>query len=105
MDPSTSFSAENRDIEQLRTFVDQTTTDVADLRNKLERQEERVEAFSEEVNAPGAKLAHARADKLEIRLIAAMARQDAAYNRYAATVESVNKTTVVVSRSAAGKGK
>ena len=50
----------------------------------------------------GAKLVQARADKLETRLIAAMARQDAVYNRYAATVESVNKTTVVVSRSAAG---
>ena len=34
-----------------------------------------------------------------------MARQDAAYNRYAATVESVNKRTAVVSKSAAGKGK
>ena len=51
------------------------------------------------------KFAQTKADKLETRLIAAMARQDAAYNRYAATVESVNKTTAVVSKSAAGKGK
>jgi hypothetical protein len=105
MDPSTSFFAENRDIEHLRTFVDQTIADAADLRNKFERQEELVETFGEEVNAPGAKLARTRANKLETRLIAAMARQDAAYNRYAATVGSVNKTTVVVSKSAAGKGK
>ncbi len=78
MEPSTSFSAENRDIEQLRTFVDHTTTEAAALRNKFERQEELVEAFGEEVNALGAKPAHARADKLETRLIAMMARQDAA---------------------------
>ena len=64
-----------------------------------------MEAFGEEVNAPGAKLAQTRADKLETRLIAAMARQEAAYNRYIATVESVNKTTAVVSKSAAGKKK
>jgi hypothetical protein len=86
-------------------FVDQATAEAVDLRNKFERQEELVEAFGEEVNAPGAKLAQARAEKLETRLIAAMARQDAAYNRYAATVESVNKRTVVVSKSTAGKGK
>ena len=64
-----------------------------------------MEAFGEEINAPGAKLAQAKANKLETRLIAAMTRQDVAYNRYAATVESVNKTTAVVSRSTAGKGK
>ena len=87
MEASTSFYAENRDIEQLRTFVDQTTAEAADLRNKFERQEELVEAFGEVVNALGAKLAQIKAVKLETRLIAAMARQDAAYNRYAATVE------------------
>ena len=64
-----------------------------------------MEATGEEVNAPGAKLAHARADKLETRLIAVMTRQEPAYNRYTVTVESVNKTTAVVSKSAAGKGK
>ena len=105
MEASTSFSAENRDIEKVRTFVDQTTSEAADLRNKFERQEELVEAFGEEVNAPGAKLAHARADKLETRLIAAMGRQDAAYNRSVATVELVNTTTAVVSKNAAGKRK
>ncbi len=57
-----------------------------------------MEAFGDEINAHGAKLAQTRAEKLETRLIAAMARQDAAYNRYVATVESVNKTTVVVSK-------
>ena len=64
-----------------------------------------MEAFGEEVNAPGAKLPQTKADKLETRLIAAMARQDAAYNHYVATVESVNKTTAAVSKGAVGKGK
>jgi len=34
-----------------------------DLRNKLERHEQLVEAFGDEVNAHGAKLAHTRTDK------------------------------------------
>ena len=36
MEASTSFSVENRDIEQLHTFVDQTKAEAADLRNKFE---------------------------------------------------------------------
>jgi hypothetical protein len=38
MEGSTSLSAENRDVEELRTFVNQTTTEAADFRNKFERQ-------------------------------------------------------------------
>ena len=57
MEASTSFFAEIGDIEKLRSFVDHTTTEAADLRNKYERHEELVEAFGEEANAPGAKLA------------------------------------------------
>jgi len=63
-----------------------------------------VEAFGDKVDAPGAKLAHATADKLGARLSVAMTRQDAAYNRYAATVESVNKNVAVASKGAAIKG-
>jgi hypothetical protein len=76
VEASTSLFSKNRDIEQMCTFVDQTTTEAANLRNKFERQEELVEAFGDEVNAPGAKLAQTKADKLVTRLIAAMARQD-----------------------------
>ncbi len=75
------------------------------MRNKFDRHEELVEAFGDEVNAPGAKLAQNKADKLETRLIAVMAMHDVAYNRYVAAVESVNKTTTVVRKGAAGKGK
>ncbi len=78
MDASAANYAENRDIEHLRTFVDQTTTEVADMKNKFERHEELAEAFGNEVEAHAAKLAPKNANKLEARLIAAMSRQDAA---------------------------
>jgi hypothetical protein len=44
-----------------------------------------------------------RADKFEAWLVAARIRQETAYNRYGATVESTNKTVAVIARKASDK--
>ncbi len=103
MNPSTSRSAENREVEQLRAFIDETTAEVADAKNKFSHQEDLVDAFNGDATAVGYAAAMARADKLEARLVAARARQEIAYNRYAATVESANKTVAVIAWKAFNK--
>jgi hypothetical protein len=42
-------------------------------------------------------------DKFVARLVAAIARQENAYNRYSATVETTNKTAAVIARKAFDK--
>ena len=87
-------SISDRNIEQLLAFVDQTTAEVASLQNKLDHQEEMVDAFDGDATAAGFVAASNKADKIEARLIAAKARQEAAYNKYASTIESTNKAVV-----------
>ncbi len=113
MNPSTSMSDENKEVEQLhpngemmssahpfvrdifysilfeqlRAFIDETTAEVAEARNKFNYQEDLVEAFNGDGTSMGYVAAMARADKFEARLAAARARQESAYNRYAATLE------------------
>ena len=102
MDASDLISAENRDVELLRLFVEQTTAEVSKLQNDFERQEEIVDTFANDKDV-GAVKAQKKADKIEERLIAAKSRQDAAYSRFSATVEQTSKTVASVVRSASGK--
>ncbi len=103
MDPSVLISAENRDVEQLRVFIEQTTSEIfSKLQNDFECQEEVIEGFANDKD-PGVVKAQKKADKNEERLIVAKARQDAAYNRYDATVEVTSKTVASCGRSATGK--
>jgi hypothetical protein len=60
-----------------------------------------VEAFGGETPAKGIPEAHDRANTLEARLVAAKTRQDVAYNMYAATIESTNKTVAAFAKSTA----
>ncbi len=78
MASSAGNSVTNRNIDQLMAFVDQTTAEVAILKNKFDQQEELVDAFNGDATAAGFVAAQAKADKFEARLIAAKARQDAA---------------------------
>ena len=103
MDPSAALSTENREVEQLRAFIDETTAEVADARDKFKHQEDLCEAYGGDSTAVGFAAAGLRADKLEARLIAARARHETAYNRYATTVESTNKTVAVIARKASDK--
>jgi hypothetical protein len=103
MNPSSSTPAENREVEQLRAFIDETTAEVTDAKNKSSHQDDLVDAFNGDTMAEGYAAAIARADKFEARLVAAKARQDAAYNRYTSTVESTSKTVVVIARKASDK--
>jgi hypothetical protein len=64
-----------------------------------------VDAFGGDATVAGFTTAQARVDKLEARLIAAKARQEAAYNMHAATIESTNKTVVVASKAPASSSK
>jgi hypothetical protein len=56
-------------------FVDQTTAGVATLQNMFDKHEELVDAFGGDAADDGFVATHAKADKLETRLIAAKARQ------------------------------
>jgi hypothetical protein len=38
MNPSTSMPTENREVDQLRVFIDETTSEVVDARNKFSNQ-------------------------------------------------------------------
>ena len=53
MDPSTSMSAENREVEQLRAFIDETATEVAEAINKFCHQEDLVDTFKGDATAMG----------------------------------------------------
>jgi hypothetical protein len=97
------MSTENREVEQLRAFIDETIAEVADARNKFSHREDLVDAFQGDAAAVGYAVAMARADKFKARLVAARARHETAYNRYAATVESTNKTVAVIARKASDK--
>ena len=48
MNLSDAISAENRDVEQLRGFIDEVTREVAVLQGKFNYQEELVEAFGDD---------------------------------------------------------
>ena len=101
--------AENRDVEQLRSFIDGVTSEVAaGLQAKFDNQEELVEAFGDDETAVGLVAAKTKLDKAEERLIAAKLRLDGAYNRFTATVESKNKTVASFAKasgSASGSAK
>ena len=103
MNPSTSVSAEKKEVEKLRAFIGETNAKVAEARNKFEHQEDLVDAFNGDVTAAGYAAAIAKAGKLEAMLIAARAQQETAYNKYAATVESTNNTVAVIARKASDK--
>ena len=92
---------QNRNVEQLRAFFDQTTTEVTIYHNKFYQPEDHVEAFGGDNTAKGFPEAYDMANKLEVRLVAAKTRQDVAYNRYAATIESTYKTVAAFAKSAA----
>ena len=97
MSLSDAFSAENRDVEQLRSFIDGVSSEVAGLQAKFDHQEELVDAFGDDdESAAGLAKAKAKLDKAEERLIAAKLRLDGAYNRFTATVESRNKTVATM---------
>ncbi len=78
MDPLAANSMQNRDSEQLRAGVDQTTTEVAICQNNFDQQEELVEAFGGDSIAKGFPEAYDRVNKLEARLVAEKTRQDVA---------------------------
>ena len=80
MDSSAAFSVAERNINQLLSFVDQTTIEVVTAQNRFDQQDELLEAFGGDETAIGFAAATAKADKLEARLVAAKARQEAAYN-------------------------
>ena len=58
-----------------------------------------MDAFTGDATAAGFAAANVKADKIEARFIAAKARQDAAYNKYAATIESTNTAVVGASKA------
>ncbi len=96
-----AISAENRDVEQLRGFVDEVTREVASLQTKFDHQEELLEIFGDTSKAVGAVAAKTRLDKCEERMIAAKLRLNGAYTRFAATVESANKTAASFAKASA----
>ena len=71
------------------------------MQAKLDHQEELLEAFDDDPTAVGAASAKTRLDKYEERLIAAKLRLDGAYNKFAATVESVSKTALSFAKASA----
>ena len=96
-----AISGENSHVDQLRSFVDEVTREVAILQDKFDHQEAPHEAFGDDPAAFGLAATKAKSDKCEERLIAAKSRQDAAYNRYATTLESRNKTVASCAKAAA----
>ncbi len=74
MTASVLYSVVTASIDQLKTFVDQTTAEVANARNKLEQQDEIVKAFHGENFAVGFTAAQVKADKLKGPMIAAEIR-------------------------------
>ena len=63
MNPSTSISTQNIEVEQLHAFIDETIADVAESRNKLNHQEDLVDALNGDATALGYAATIARADK------------------------------------------
>jgi hypothetical protein len=68
------MSAENREVEKLHAFIDETTAEVTDARNKFNHQEDLLDAFNDDAAAAGYAAGIAKADKFEARLVAARAR-------------------------------
>jgi hypothetical protein len=99
MNLSDAISAENRDVEQLRGFIDEVTREVAVLQGKFDHNEELVEVFGDDPAKFGAAAAKKKLDKLEERLIAAKLRLDGAYNMFAATFESKNTTVASIAKA------
>jgi len=67
MDPSTSMSVENRVVDQRRAFIDETTAEAVEAKNKFTYQEDLVNAFNGDATAVGYTAAVVRADKFEAR--------------------------------------
>ena len=105
MASSAAISITDRNIEQLLAFVDQTTAEVASLQKKFDHQEDLADAINGDAIAAGFVAAQTKADKIEARLIAAKARQEAAYNIYAATIKSTNKAVVGASKATTSSSK
>ena len=74
MNPSTTMSVDNGEVEQLRAFIDETIAEVADARNTFRHQEDLVNAFNGDATATSYAATIARANKFEARLVAARAR-------------------------------
>jgi hypothetical protein len=98
-------SATDRNIDQLLAFVDQTTAEVATPQNIIDQQEELVDDVGGDATVVRFLAAQTKAYKLEIHLIAAKSRHEIAYNRYAATIESTNKTVVGASKASTSSSK
>jgi hypothetical protein len=103
IDPSTSRTDENTEVEQHRAFIDETIAKVAEARKKFSHKENLVDAFNGDATAVRFVAAICRADKLEARMVVARARDETTYNRCAATVESTSKTVAVIARKANDK--
>ena len=78
---------------------------MASLQNKFDPQEDLVDAFNGDATAADFVAAQTKADTIEARLIAAKARQEAAYNKYEATIEPTNKAVVGASKAATSASK
>ena len=75
------------------------------MQDKFDYHEAMHEAFGDDPTTAGVEVAKAKLDQCEERLIAAKSQQDAAYNRYAATLESCAKVSTPPSSSDEGKSK
>ena len=64
-----------------------------------------MDAFGGDATAFGFVATQTKADEIEARLIAAKARHEAAYNRYATTIESTNKAVVRAAKASASASK
>ena len=99
-DPSVANLVENRDVGELRAFVDHTIVEVATCQDRFDQHEDLVDAFAGDTSANGFVATQARANRLEACLVTAKVRQEAAYYMYAATIESTNKTVLIFAKSA-----
>jgi len=96
-----AISDENSHVDQLRSFVDEVTREVVIMQDKFDHHEALHEAFGDDPTVVGLAATKAKLGKCEERLIAAKSRQDAAYNRYVAALESRNKTAASCAKAAA----
>ena len=74
MDPSTPMVTGNREVEQLRAIIDETTAEVAEAKNKINHQNDLVDAFNDDATAAGHATVIVKAYKFESRLVTARAR-------------------------------
>ena len=73
------------------------------MQDKFEYREAFHEAFGDHPTTFGVAAAKAKLDKCEERFIVAKSRQDAAYNRFTATVESKKKTVATYAKASSAQ--